>query len=88
MSQSAIESELTTFLNQIETHTGKPTILKISRRFEKRYRLATRIDRNLWLESTYMLPEYAGRPWTLWTANAMLKSEASASALRWVVVSR
>ena len=88
VSDAAVLSELMTFLNQIETHTGKPTILKISRRFEKRYRLATRIDRNLWLESTYMLPEYAGRPWTLWTANAMLKSEASASALRWVVVSR
>lgn len=88
VTDAAVLSELMTFLNQIETHTGKPTILKISRRFEKRYHLATRIDRNLWLESTYMQPEYAGRPWTLWTANAMLDSEASASALRWVVVSR
>ncbi|MBX9645408.1 MAG: glycoside hydrolase family 25 protein [Novosphingobium sp.] len=88
VTDAAVLSELMTFLNQIETHTGKATILKISRRFEKRYHLAARIDRNLWLESTYMLPEYAGRPWTLWTANAMLNSEASANALRWVVVSR
>jgi lysozyme len=35
-----------------------------------------------------MQPEYAGRPWMLWTTNAMFKSEASANALRWVVVSR
>jgi len=88
VTDAAVLSELMTFLNQIETHTGKATILKISRSFEKRYHLAARIDRNLWLESTYMLPEYAGRPWTLWTANAMLNSEASANALRWVVVSR
>ncbi|MEY4953856.1 MAG: hypothetical protein RL299_2280 [Pseudomonadota bacterium] len=88
VTDAAVLSELMTFLNQIETHTGKATILKISRSFEKRYHLATRIDRNLWLESTYMQPEYAGRPWMLWTANAMLKSEASANALRWVVVSR
>lgn len=88
VNDAAVLSELMTFLNQIETHTGKATILKISRSFEKRYHLATRIDRNLWLESTYMQPEYAGRPWMLWTANAMLKSEASANALRWVVVSR
>ena len=88
VTDAAVLSELMTFLNQIETHTGKPTILKISRSFEKRYHLATRIDRNLWLESTYMQPEYAGRPWTLWTANSMLSSEASATALRWVVVSR
>jgi lysozyme len=88
VTDAAVLSELMTFLNQIETHTGKATILKISRSFEKRYHLATRIDRNLWLESTYMQPEYAGRPWMLWTANAMLKSEASDNALRWVVVSR
>jgi lysozyme len=88
VTDSAVLSELMTFLNQIETHTGKATILKISRTFETRYHLAARIDRNLWLESTYMLPEYAGRPWALWTANTMLDSEASTSALRWVVVSR
>lgn len=88
VSDAAVTSELMTFLNQIETHTGKATILKISRRFEKRYHLATRIDRNLWLESIYMQPEYAGRPWTLWTANPSLQSEASVNALRWLVVSR
>ena len=88
VSDAAVESELMTFLNQIETHTGKPTILKISSSFQKRYRLAAKIDRNLWLVRTRFQPEYAGRPWMLWTANGQLATAASDEPLRWVVVGR
>ena len=88
VSDAAVTSELMTFLNQIETHTGKPTILKISRTFEKRYHLAAKIDRNLWLVRDRFAPDYAGRPWMLWTANSMLDSAASDGALRWVVVGK
>lgn len=84
-SEAAIESELTTFLNQLETHTGKPAILKVSGRFEKRYGIAARIDRNLWLTGDRFQPDYAGRPWTLWTANGALANDAG-EPLRWVVV--
>jgi lysozyme len=82
---AAIESELTTFLNQVETHTGKPAILKISERFEDRYGIAARIDRNLWLTRNRFQPDYGGRPWTLWTANSAYDSDAG-EPLRWVVV--
>lgn len=85
---AAVQSELMTFLNQIETHTGKPTILKISQAFEKRYHVARKLDRNLWLERLRFEPDYAGRPWTLWTANTFVETEASAQPLRWVVVGR
>ena len=88
VSDAAVESELMTFLNQIETHTGKPTILKISSSFEKRYHLAAKIDRNLWLVRTRFQPEYGGRPWMLWTANGALDNAASDAPLRWVVVGR
>jgi lysozyme len=86
VSDAAVESELMTFLNQIETHTGKPTILKISPDFEDRYHLAAGIDRNLWLVRGVFEPDYAGRPWTLWSANPMLKTEAANGPLNWVVV--
>lgn len=86
VSDAAIESELTTFLNQVETHTGKPVILKLGRDFEGRYHVASAIDRNLWLTRTRFQPEYAGRPWMLWTANSAYQSEALATPLRWVVV--
>ena len=88
VSDAAVESELMTFLNQIETHTGKAAILKISRGFERRYHIARAIDRNLWLTGERFEPDYAGRPWTLWTANRHLVTEAGDAPLRWVVVQR
>ena len=85
VSDPAVESELTTFLNQIEGHVGKPALLMISPRFEERYHIASRIDRNLWLERNFFEPEYGGRPWALWTANSELRNAASAMPVRWVV---
>ncbi len=86
VSDAAVESELMTFLNEIETHTGKASLLKISRGFEHRYHLARAIDRNLWLEGDRFQPDYAGRPWALWTANSALETTAGDKPLRWVVV--
>ena len=86
VSDAAVQSELTTFLNQIETHTGKAAILKLSSGFEARYHVAAAIDRNLWLVRTRFQPDYAGRPWMLWTANSALANPAGEEPLRWVVV--
>lgn len=86
VSDAAVQSELTTFINQIETHTGKPAILKLSQRFENRYHFAARIDRNLWLSRERFQPDYAGRPWTLWTANDSLASDAAQEPIRWIAV--
>ena len=86
VSDQAVESELMTFLNQIETHTGKPAMLKLTRQFESRYHMARAIDRNLWLVRDRFQPEYAGRPWTIWTANSRLANEADEEPLRWLAV--
>ncbi|HYD23394.1 MAG TPA: glycoside hydrolase family 25 protein [Croceibacterium sp.] len=85
-SEAAVESELTTFLNQVEGHAGKPAVLKLAPGFEARYHIAARIERNLWLERDWLQPDYAGRPWTLWTANSSLQTEAGDEPLRWVVL--
>ena len=85
-SEAGLESELTTFLNQIEGHVGKPAVLKVAPGFEERYQLAARIERNLWLERDWFQPHYAGRPWTLWTANSHLRTAASDGPVRWVVL--
>ncbi|RPF71806.1 glycoside hydrolase family 25 protein [Aurantiacibacter spongiae] len=84
--EAAVESELTTFINQVENHVGQPVVLKIAPTFEARYGIATRIERNLWLERDFVQPDYAGRPWTLWTANTRLMGEGNLTGLRWVVV--
>lgn len=88
VTDAKVESELMTFLNQVETHTGKATVLKITKPFQARYAVARKLDRNLWLVEDRMQPDYAGRPWTMWTANTGLANEVSQQGLRWVVVQR
>ena len=85
VTDAAVESELMTFLNQVETHMGKHTLLKLGPDFEARHHMAAKIERNLWLERDIFEPDYAGRPWTLWTANTALASDHVAERLRWVV---
>lgn len=88
----ALQSELTTFLNQLERHTGKRSVLKLSKAFESRYHVAGMIDRAIWATGGwwpldgYLAPGYAGRPWDMWTANPRLRSPASLDRLQWVVV--
>jgi len=86
VSEAAVESEMTTFLNQIEGHVGKPAVLKLSPEFEERYGIAGHIERNLWLARDWLQPDYAGRPWTLWTANSALRTEAHDEPVRWAVL--
>ncbi|QGN56358.1 lysozyme [Novosphingobium sp. Gsoil 351] len=84
--EAAMQSELTTLVNQLEAHSGKPAILKLSRGFEARYHVSAMIDRNLWVTGAYLAPGYAGRPWVMWSANPRLRSPAAAGRLHWVVV--
>ncbi|GAA4642811.1 hypothetical protein GCM10023115_07800 [Pontixanthobacter gangjinensis] len=83
---AAVESELITLINQVENHTGKRLILKVSPEFESRYKISQMIERDLWLSRTRFEPSYAGRPWLFWTANEALRSEASQQSIRWMVV--
>jgi lysozyme len=86
--EAAMQSELTTFLNQIEKHTERPAILMISRTFDARYHLAARLDRNLWVAGDFLEPTYAGRPWVMWTATTRLRVAGVVGPLRWVAVHR
>lgn len=84
--EAGVESELMTFINQVENHTGQPVVLRISAEFEAAYGIAARIERGLWLERDFLEPDYAGRPWTLWTANRHIEDGVGAGPTRWVVV--
>ncbi len=88
VSDAAVESELVTFINQIETHAGKPVILKLGRAFQERHRSAQALERDLWLMRDRAQPDYAGRPWLLWSANASLVSEAAEEPIEWAVVQK
>lgn len=84
--EAGVESELMTFINQVENHTGQPVVLRVSPAFEERYGIAARIERNLWLARDFLEPEYGGRPWTLWTANTHIQAGFGEGPLRWVVI--
>lgn len=86
VTDAAVQSELMTFLNQIETHTGKPSLLKLGPAFERRYHVSSRLDRNLWLLRDRFQPEYAGRPWSVWTANSALETTAGDQSVRWLAI--
>lgn len=88
VSDAAVESELMTLINQVETHAGKPAILKLSRAFQERHDTATMLARDLWLSRDRARPDYAGRPWLLWSANGARVTEAGETPVEWVVVQK
>jgi lysozyme len=88
VSDAAVESELMTLINQIETHAGRPAILKLAPAFQERHNTATTLARDLWLARDRARPDYAGRPWLLWSANSALVTEASEEPVEWVVVQK
>ncbi len=88
VSDAAVESELMTLINQIELHAGKPVILKLAPAFEARHRTASALARDLWLARDRARPDYAGRPWLLWSANSARVTEAGTEPVEWVVVQK
>jgi len=88
VSDAAVESELMTLINQIEMHSGAAVILKLSPGFEARHNTATALSRDLWLMRDRARPDYAGRPWLLWSANSALVTAASEEPIEWVVVQK
>lgn len=84
--RALILSELATFLNQIEAHSGTPAILLLTKEFEEEYQVSKSIDRTVWLEGDWFLPDYSARPWVMWTANQQRRVSGIDGQVRWVVV--
>ncbi len=81
-----ILSELATFLSQVEAHSGVPAVLLLNKDFEAEYQISKAIDRSVWLESNWFLPDYSARPWVMWTANTSRRVSGIDGSVRWVVV--
>jgi lysozyme len=88
VSDAAVESELMTLINQIEMHSGEPVILRLSPAFEARHKTDTALTRDLWLMRDRARPDYAVRPWLLWSANSQLVTDAAEEPIEWVVVQK
>ena len=81
-----VESELVTFLNQIEAHAGRRAVLAPSASFEASYGFGERSKRALWLEQDREEPAYAGGDWAIWTANNSLSLPQLEEPVGWLVM--
>lgn len=81
-------SELTTFLNQIESHSGKRAIVRLSPEFEEVYRIGGDIGRNIWLEGNFFPPDYSAKPWLMWADNDGYVIDGAENPVEHVVISQ
>jgi len=79
-------ADLNIFLNQIETHSAKPALIRVSHDFEALYDVASGINRTLWLEGAFFPPDYATRRWVLWTASTWRRVNGIDGPIEWDVV--
>ncbi len=84
--RGALLAALNTFLNQIEAHAGKPAILRLPAAIEARYDLSSSLNRTLWLEGPIFPPDYATRPWVMWTASTWKRVSGIEGRIEWDVV--
>jgi lysozyme len=70
----------------IETHSTKPTILRISPEFEAQYRVSDAIPRSLWSTGSFRAPDYFARPWRMWQSSTIRRIEGIDKPVNWNVV--
>jgi lysozyme len=85
--RALLVSELTTFLNQVETHLGKPAILAPTAAIDGEFRLTEAINRPTWVIRNWREPPAdAARPWVIWQASDRLRSDGAQGAVRLLVL--
>lgn len=77
--------DLGRFIAMVETHTGKPMLLRTTPDVEGEYRLSGLIARPVWSVRRFLPPDYASKPWRLWEATDLRRVEAAEHPVRWLV---
>lgn len=85
-SRALLLTELSTFLNQVETHMGKAAVIAPSDAFEAEYRVTEAINRPLWLRVNRGEPDAEAGAWIIWQANDQLAITGSTGRTRWLVL--
>lgn len=81
-------SNLNTLINLVEGQAGKPALLNVTEDFDAAYDIGSGINRTLWLDGNFFPPDYASRPWVMWTATNMRHIDGVDGPVRWNVVAR
>lgn len=84
--RAVVLSELNTLLNLIEAHSEKPAVLRISKDFDDLYQVSQGVHRTVWLEGSFMPPDYAAKPFVLWSANNDARIDGVDGPVEWLVV--
>ncbi|MBX3594665.1 MAG: glycosyl hydrolase [Sphingomonas sp.] len=84
--RDVVLNEVRELATVIETHSGKPAILRISPAFEAQYAVSAAIPRTLWSSGMFFPPSYLARPWRMWQASAMRRIEGIERPVNWDVV--
>lgn len=84
--KSVVVSEIARFLTMVETHTGKPVLLRISPQVEAAYALSAAIPRTVWSNRFFFPPAYATRPWRMWQASTFRHVDGASTPVNWDVV--
>lgn len=84
--RAAVIVEVNQLLALMESHTGQPVLLKISRQMEQHYHLSQALRRPLWSMRNFFPPHYAARPWRLWQASDMRRVDGISTPVPWNVV--
>lgn len=82
--QAMLESELTTFLAQVESHVGRRAILAPSSDVAADYSF-TDLKRPLWIARSFRTPE-EGTIWRMWQASNHAHVDGADGQVRWNVI--
>ncbi|WP_236697444.1 GH25 family lysozyme [Sphingomonas sp. Leaf357] len=84
--RDVVIAEVTRFVTMVESHTGKPILLKIAAPVEAAYSLSAGVDRPLWSLRNFFPPDYAARPWRMWQASDVKRIDGIDGPVHWNVV--
>jgi lysozyme len=84
--REVVLGEIRALASVIETHSGKPVILRIAPDFEARYQVSGAIDRPLWATGQFFVPHYFAKPWRMWQSSTIRRIDGVERPVNWNVV--
>ncbi len=75
-------------IERIESHTGKPVLLQVTKGVEKDYHLTESLHRSLWATGNFLKPTYGARGWRMWRASDIRRVDGVEGPVNWDVAAK
>ncbi|WP_375249575.1 glycoside hydrolase family 25 protein [Sphingomonas sp.] len=86
--RGALIRDVTEMIRRVESHTGAPVLLRVSRAVEDDYHLTDAFKRSLWATGNFFAPGYGARAWRMWRASDMHHVEGIEGPVNWNVAAK